>query len=446
MNYSKKHLKRYYIFSIVFFSIYLFILVCSLFLYKPLLTIFIGALLYFPLTLIIRWFSIKNFSDILSSEKNSLKFYDTIHHRPLRPSLLYRLHAEWYIGNYEKLILLSQASYKTSKSIRMRIISLVFLARAYFELHNVDGLKEVTSTFFNLEKANPRKKNLFYNYKIFHFYKSFINENYSQCMEFVDGQLNHIDTCKPKDELRWLTQQMNRAICLYWQGNKQKSKELFEYFKINTPNLANFNGLADRYLLSIESDDSSLLDVPTPDVTAGEDFEKQFLALNRKEKKKKIIIFILLVIVLGVSTSLEIMDYKDKINSPSNYENDIIEYENDLRIAVIKKYGSANIIKYFNLTDETQYIDTFCLIEIEGRLDLASIVTFDNGDTLDLILLLEDIQIPNNYSVKSAVSNNQIEFYISDGQLPASKDKELIEFSFNKNYYWIEIQSITPLT
>ena len=98
MNYSKKHLNRYYTFCIILFSIYIFILVFSLFLYKPLLTILIGALLYYPLTLSIRLFSIKNFSDILSSEKNSRKFYDTIHHRPLRPSLLYRLHAEWYIG------------------------------------------------------------------------------------------------------------------------------------------------------------------------------------------------------------------------------------------------------------------------------------------------------------------------------------------------------------
>lgn len=446
MNYSKKHLNRYYTFCIILFSIYIFILVFSLFLDKPLLTILIGALLYYPLTLSIRLFSIKNFSDILSSEKNSRKFYNTIHHRPLRPSLLYRLHAEWYIGNYEKLILLAQASYKTSKSIRMKITSLVFLARAYFELHNIDRLKEVTDTFFELEKANSKKKNLFSNYKIFHFYKSFIDENYAKCMEFVDDQLNHLDTRRQKDELRWLTQQSNRAICFYWQGNKQKAKELFEQFKSNSPNLANFNGLADKYLLAIKNDDSSILNISVYDNTDINDFEYQFLALRTKEKKKKIIFSILLLIVLGVLTSLEIKDYKDRIESQSRYENDIIEYENDLKIAITKKYGNANFIKYFNITDGTQHIDSFCLVEHGNGLDLTSIVTYDGGESLDLIILIEDIQIPKDYSVKSAVSNNQIEFYISDEQLPTSIDKELIEFSFNNRNYWIEIQSITPLT
>lgn len=446
MNYSKKHLSRYYTFCVILFSIYFFVLVFSLFLREPLLTILIGTLLYYPLTLTIRWFSIKNFSDILSSEKNSRKFYDTIHHRPLRPSLLYRLCAEWYIGDYEKLILLSHAGYKTSKSMRMKITSLVFLARAYFELHNIDRLKEVTDTFFELEKANPKKKNLFSNYKIIHFYKSFIDENYAKCMEFVDDQLNHLDTRKQKDELRWLTQQSNRAICFYWQGNKQKAQELFELFKSTSPNLENFNGLADKYLLAIENDDSSIINISVYDNTDINDFEYQFLALRTKEKKKKIIFSILLLIFLGVLTSLEIKDYKDRIEFQSRYENDIIEYENNLKIAITKKYGNANFIKYFNITDGTQHIDSFCLVKHGNGLDLTSIVTYDGGESLDLIILIEDIQIPNDYSVKSAVSNNQIEFYISNEQLPTSTDKELIEFSFNNSDYWIEIQSITPLT
>ena len=86
------------------------------------------------------------------------------------------------------------------------------------------------------------------------------------------------------------------------------------------------------------------------------------------------------------------------------------------------------------------------MVEHSNGLDLASIVTYDGGESLDLIILIEDIQIPNDYCVKSTVSNNQIEFYVSDGQLPASQGTELIEFSFKNKNYWIEIRSITPLT
>lgn len=445
MNYSKKHLNRYYTFCIVLFSIYLFILFFSLFLHSSLLTIFIGTLLYFPLTFAIRWFSFKNFFDILSNEKDARKFYNTIHRHPLRPSLIYRLHAEWYIGNYKKLIALCQAGYKTSNSIRIKVTCLVFLSRAYFELHNIDKLKEVTDTFFELKKTYSNKEKLFSNCNIFQFYNSFINGNYAKCIELVDIQLDYLDTQKNTDELQLLTQQSNRAICLYWQGEKQEAKERFEYFKLSYPALGNFNGLADRYLLAMESGNSSILDVLTPDITDGEDFEKQFLTLKNKKKKKQIILSILLFIVLSVLISLEIMDYTDKIKSPSNYENDIIEYENDLRIAVKRKYDNANFIKYFNLTDETQYIDTFCLIEVDGRLDLVSIVSFDNGDTLDLILLLEGIQIPNHYSVKSAVSNNQIDFSVYDVQISTSNGNKSIEFSLNNKNYWIVIESIHPI-
>ena len=168
--------------------------------------------------------------------------------------------------------------------------------------------------------------------------------------------------------------------------------------------------------------------------------------MRTKEKKKKIIFSIFLLIFLGVLTSLEIKDYKDRIEFQSRYENDIIEYENNLKIAITKKYGNANFIKYFNITDGTQHIDSFCLVKHGNGLDLTSIVTYDGGESLDLIIIIEDIQIPNDYSVKSAVSNNQIEFYISNEQFPTSTDKELIEFSFNNSDYCIEIQSITPLT
>lgn len=445
MNYSKKHLNRYYTFCIVLFSIYLFILFFSLFLHSSLLTIFIGTLLYFPLAFAIRWFSFKNFFDILCNEKDSREFYNTIHRHPLRPSLIYRLHAEWYTGNYKKLIALSQAGYRTSDSIRVKVTCLVFLSRAYFELHNIDKLKEVTDAFFELKETYSNKKKLFFNYNTFQFYNSFINGNYAECIELVDVQLNYLDMQKNTDELQFLTQKSNRAICLYWQGEKQEAKELFEDFKLNYPALENFNGLADRYLLAIESDNSSVLDVLTPDITDEEDFEKQFLTLKNKKKKKQIILSILFFIVLSVLISLQIMDYTDKIKSQSNYENDIIEYENDLKIAVKRKYGNANCIKYFDLTDKTQYIDTFCLIEVNGRLDLVSIVTFDNGDTLDLILLLEGIQISNHYSVKSAVSNHQIDFSISNTQISTSNSNEPIEFSLNNKNYWIVIENIRPI-
>lgn len=444
MNYSKKHLKYYYTFCITLFLIYFSVLFFSLFLQCPLMTILIGILLYYPLVFSIKCFSIKNFFDILSREKNSRKFYNTVHMHPLRPSLLYRLHAEYYMGNYETLILLSQAGYKTVKSVRMKVTCLVFLAQGYFELHDINKLKEVTDTFFELKKSLPKKEKVFSTCKIFSFYKSFVIEDYTECIEFVDNELIHLNVQK-KNELRRLTQQSNYAICLYWKGNKQKAKEIFENFKINTPNLANFNGLADKYLYAIENNDTSALDISLFDNSDKNNFEIQLITTRTREKKKKIIFYSLLLLFLIGFLLLEFMDYKDDINSPSDHENEIIEFENDLKSAVSKNYNNATFVKYFNITDGSLHIDSFCLIEHENGLDLTSIVTYDNGETLDLVVLIENLQIPYDYSVKSAVTDNQIAFHISSEQQSTTSNNEIIEFTSDNKDYWIEITSITPL-
>lgn len=445
MKVSKKYLKRYCIFCFVLFFLFLLLLISSLYFQKPLFTFLIGVLLYYPLVLYVKWFSYKNFFQILSREHNSQEFYDAIHQRPLNPSLIYRLHAEWYVGNYEELILLSQAGYTTAKSLQKKCTCLVFLARAYFELHNKDKLKQITDTFYELKKMNPMKEKLFSNYKIFFFYQSFINENYSSCMDYIDEQLMHLNIRKQEDNLRWLTQQINRAICYYWQGDKQKAKELFEYFKQNTPNLKNFTDLAMKYLSAIECNNSSALNTEMYDDVNTYDVECQIFALKKQLKKKKSIFFVLLIAFLGLLMSFEIIDYIHEGDSQSKYLNEVIEYENDLNNAIDRNYDNGKFIKYFDVRNGEQHIDTFCLIEVGGKLDLASIVTYDGGKTLELLMLVKDIRIPYDYCLKSAISDHQITISISDKYLSDSNYIEVIEFSSGNTSYWLGVRSISML-
>lgn len=359
--------------------------------------------------------------------------------------MIFRLHAEWYVGNYEKLILISQTGYKTSKNLEKKCVYLIFLARAYFELYNIDKLKQITNTFFQLKEKNPTRETLFSKYKIFSFYKSFINEDYTECINYVENQLKHLNIRKPGDNLKWLTQRTNYAICFYWQDNKQKAKELFEYFKQNTPHLANFYKLAERYLSAIEHNNSSIIKKTTYDDVKTSDFEYQTLSLRKRIKKKRIIFSILLFIFCGFLMSSEIIDYMDNINSQSEYSNDVIAYENDLNSAISKNYDNAKFIKYFNVRDGEQHIDAFCLIDTGDGWDLANIVTYDGGETLDLMLLGENIQIERDYTVKSTTSNYQIALYISDKPLSSSDYKQIIEYSHNDTNYWFGIKQTTQL-
>ena len=168
-----------------------------------------------------------------------------------------------------------------------------------------------------------------------------------------------------------------------------------------------------------------------------------------KEKlhRHKVLSGILLIIICVSVVIVSVLNFENKQQRrhEPEYNPSIAEFEKDLNNAIERSYDNANFVKYFNVVYREQHIDTFCLIERNGSLDLASIVTYDGGESLNLVLLIENIQIPYDYSVKSAVSDYKIAFYITDEQIPTSNGTEIVEFSLNNKSYWIEIKSVTPL-
>jgi hypothetical protein len=113
------------------------------------------------------------------------------------------------------------------------------------------------------------------------------------------------------------------------------------------------------------------------------------------------------------------------------------------RLSVIySEYDRVEIVTYFYVRDAEDHIDTFCLIDTGDRLDLRSVITYNGGLSFDLILLVEDMQIPYDYSVTSTVGDREISFYVSDKQLNSSEYKEVIEFSHGNLNYWFGIKSI----
>ena len=440
-----KSYNRYLIQCSALYVIYIILAALLLFFYPSVLSFVLCLLMNIPCKFLVTFFANKNLIPILSDELNAQKFYNTIYRKSKHPSALYQLNAEWYIGNYKKLIALSLAGFKHSKNIHKKCIYLVYLARAYFDIRDYRKLNEAVSTFYQLQEGSKKRQKLLSQYPVFEYYKAYLDENFEYCVSIAQNRMESIQNKKSTGKLLWLTNQRNLAIAYYELKEFEKAKKIFLWFVKTTPNLNNFYTISAMYLEAIEKGIPPC-STSHPNEETNTQVERDHLSFIKKANKKRVILYILIIVLTATFGVTDFFKYSEKEQEQNDYNSAITEYENDLKIALTKKYGSANFIKYFNLTDETQYIDTFCLIEVDGRLDLVSIVTFDNGDTLDLILLLEGIQIPNHYSVRSAVSNNQIEFYISDEQLPASMDKELIEFSFNNSDYWIEIQSITPLT
>ena len=440
-----KRYNRYLLQCSALYAIYIILAALLLFFYPSVLSFGLCLLMNIPCKLLVTFFANKNLIPILSDELNAQKFYNTIYRKSLHPSTLYQLNAEWYIGNYKKLIALSLAGFKHSKNIQKKCIYLVYLARAYFDIRDYRKLNEAVTTFYQLQENSKQRRKLLTQYPIFEYYKAYLDGNFERCVSITQNRMERIQNKRSNGKLLWLTNQSNLAIAYYELKEFEKAKEIFLWFAKTTPNLNNFYTISAMYLEAIEKN------IPPCSTSQSDEeenvqVERDHLSLIKKANKKRTILYVLIIVLIVAFAITDFFRYSEKEQEQNDYNSAITEYENDLRVAITKKYGNANYIKYFNLTDETQYIDTFCLVEHGDGLDLTSIVTYDGGESLDFIILIEDIQVPKDYSVKSAVSNNQIEFYISDEQLPTSKDKELIEFSFNNKNYWIEIQRITPLT
>ena len=362
MKNSTGYFKRYCLLCALSFSVYISIAICVFWFFTFYLALGLCVFLYIPFILSVNKIFQMVYIKILTHEQNAQKFYTAIHSPPMRPSIPLRLIAEWYVGNYQELITLSLSGFNTAKSLQKRCICLVFLARAYFELRDTNNLKKTISVFFELKKMNPTKEKVFSKYKIFSFYEAYISGDFDQCIDYTEKTLKITNTTHLKDNLQRYTYQCNLAICYYELGKNRQSKELFENFKKNAPNLKNFYDLSTRYIAAIEHNDPLILVPVVYDINTTK-YESQLRSLNQKNKRKRIILCAMVLTHLILLITFEIADYMDKSIPQSNYQNMLIEYENDLNTAISIYYSDAKFIKYFNVRTENQNIDTFCLID-----------------------------------------------------------------------------------
>ena len=397
-----------------------------------------------PCKLLVTFFANKNLIPILSDELNAQKFYNTTYRNSLHPSTLYQLNAEWYIGNYKKLIALSLAGFKHSKNIQKKCIYLVYLARAYFDIRDYRKLNEVVTAFYQMQEDSKKSRKLLTQYPTFEYYKAYLDGNFERCVSITQNRIERIQNKRSNGKLLWLTNQSNLAIAYYELKEFEKAKEIFLWFSKTTPNLNNFYTISAMYLEAIEKN------IPPCSISQSDEEENvqvelDHLSLIKKEKIKRTILYVLIIVLIIAFAITDFFRYSETGQEQNNYNSAITEYENDLRIAISKNYDNAKFIKYFNVRDGEQHIDAFCLIDTGDGWDLANIVTYDGGETLDLMLLGENIQIERDYTVKSTTSNYQIALYISDKPLSSSDYKQIIEYSHNDTNYWFGIKQTTQL-
>ena len=247
-----KNYHKYLIQCIPIYVIWFALLTFVSFFYRTAWSYALCLLVLLPCRLLEIFFVNKNFLSILSNELDAQKFYNTIYKKPPRPGMLYRVYAEWYIGNYQRVIDLASAGVKRTDNLRLRRIYLVYLARAYFNLRNLENLTKTVDAFDQLQKDNNRREKLLSRYPDFRYFKAYMNREYEECVLLTQIRMQKISKKHPIGKLQWLMNQCSCAIAYYEMGNIDKAKEIFQWFVETTPNLNLFYNLSMKYIEEIE--------------------------------------------------------------------------------------------------------------------------------------------------------------------------------------------------
>lgn len=443
----KSVFKQYYLRCLIIFMLYISFVVLCIYVYPNIWSAVFCTILYIPVKIFIRISANKTIASVLFNDLNAQQFHQIItNNKHFLPPLSYRINAAFFTGDYQTVVNIVSCQIRKKRcSIKEKLFYLSLLARVYFELRDFGKLNLLLKKHDEIRELYPSKKLVNTANSIWSYYRYFLDGNFEACKTICREKHLELNSKAWDAKIRKLNNDFAYAVACYENGDTNDAIEYFESIISYAQNMHS-SELSARYVEAIKTNSKMTL---LSEIVPEKDFQPYDDRTTKKIQRHRIVTTVLLTLVCVCIIASEVIGFviNEKQNQYDSENNSaIVEFEKDLSNAIAINYDDANFITYFNVTDGTQHIDSFCLVEHGDGLDLASIVTYDGGESLELIILIENVQIPNSYSVKSAVSNNQIEFYISNGQLPASKDNELIEFSFNKKDYWIEIQSITPLT
>lgn len=446
-SHCKQAIKKYYIFCII-----LGVILISLWvLYSLRTNSLIGMILLLLADLIIIKVSVviiakKTLLPVLYDDLNAIEFQKIVNNKHFVAPLIFRANAAVASGDYQTAInIASKQIVNSDSNLNCKYYYLSLLARIYFELRDFEKLNLLLKKYDELKALNPSKKIFNTSNSIWDFFRDFLNSDFETCKLICKNIEKTLQTKANNKNSRYaaLINKFYYAVVCYSDGTIETALQIFKDI-IHTAPQMHLADVSQKYVESIDtSSEMPVLEelIPQKDYQLYDDETKE------KLHRHKVFSVILLIIICVSVVIVSVLNFENKQQRrhESEYNSSIAEFEKDLNNAIERSYDNANFVKYFNVVYREQHIDTFCLIERNGSLDLASIVTYDGGESLNLVLLIENIQIPYDYSVKSAVSDYKIAFYITDEQIPTSNGTKIVEFSLNNKSYWIEIKSVTPL-
>ena len=402
------------------------------------------AVLYFPVKFIIRVVANKTFVPVLFDKLDAFEFQNVINYKGFFPPLSYQLNAALFTGDYQALVNIAISKIQKKKaSVKVKDYYLYLFARVYFELRDFEKLNILVSKHEEYKNLYPSKSFLKTQNSDWSYYRYFLEQKYESCKTICEQRNLELNPKAWNTKIRKLQNDFYYAIACYSNDEFETAKKMFESIIVFAPKMY-ISEVCKRYLEAIETGlQPEVFEAVIPE----KNDEHYNGTVTKRIRLYRIIRIVVLVITVILVATSYVLDYVDQKKQEQQQQEYTVKFEKKLNNALLKNYDQAQFIEYFSIYAESQHIDTFCLIDVgDDRLDLASIVTYDGGETSDLIILVKDIQVPGEYTVKSTVSDYKITFYISDKLLTGSDYEEIVWCSGDDVIYWFGIKRVHQLS
>lgn len=403
----------------------------------------IHLVILFPILLLIatialRWISKKTLRSVLLDQLDSIEFQKIANKGLFSANLSFRAGAAIAAGDYQTVVDIANTMLANKKCCgKARYYYLSMLARTYFELRDFEKLELLLKKHNDISaKKLPTKQNLVWDY-----YHHFLNGDYNACLEMCKRKSGSLKSQFSATKYHVCISTFYYAVACYSASNLTEAKSIFEKIVSSAPKL-HLSVISQKYIDAIDNNAK----ISTIEYILPTENYQPYNEKTVKKLKRHRVILIISVILLCISVVLlavvEYMKYKEEMQRQEEYNAAVMEYENKLNNAIQQHYEQAEFIKYFDIKANGQYIDALCVINTNNGWDLASIVTYDKGETSDIIILIKNISLDQSYCIKSAVSENYIGFQVCTAKPQATNLLYLVDFKYNNTDFWIVIDYI----
>ena len=430
---------KYVLQSSILFLIYVMFVKLLLSAHLSIFTYVLCFAMLIPCRYLLSFFADRSFIGILSKELDAKKYYDAINHKYLRLSIIYKLNAEWLVGDYRRLIIMSTAGFKSSRRIRSKCIFLSYLARAYFDIRDYENLSKTVDVFFKLQQNNKKSQKILANYTVFQYYKAYLDKDFEQCVFLTEMRKKKINNDRYNGKLQSLINNINLGIAYYELGDMEKAKAIFQWFIEASPNL---NALYEISVMYINAIEGNCLPCSKVHVEEDDAMKNAIISTEKQIKRNKLTLFILISILIGAFVVFSCIEYIEYSKAKDEYIAAVAEYEKDMNEAMERNYPNGEVLVNFNVKKDKQYIDNFGIINTGKRIDLVNVHSINNGENIDFTIIVKKVKIGKYYCEKSPVTNYYIGFKIYDEKKNAKDFYHVVEFTYENTKYWFVIDYI----